>query len=259
MKKVTAFIASHQKRATYGAVREFEEHLRSYADLDMDFEYVFLKDYRLENCRGCCLCFQKGEEFCPLKDDRDILLQKIYDSDGVIFATPTYAFQVAAPMKTLFDRLSFILHRPRFFEKTCTSIVTEGIYGGKGVLKYLDKLVTAGLGFNVAEGCVLHALQPITDSAREKITRKTKKAAARFHKELMRPESPAPSLFGLMVYRLSRTGIKESLGDGDRDFRYYRDLGWFDNDYYYPVSLGPIKKVIGSVFDYLGKQKVKHS
>ncbi len=259
MKKVTAFIAGHQKRATYGAVHEFEEHLRSYADLDLDFEYVFLKDYRLENCRGCCNCFSKGEEFCPIKDDRDILLQKIYDSDGVIFATPTYAFQVAAPMKTLFDRLSFILHRPRFFGKTCTSIVTEGIYGGKGVRKYLDKLVAPGLGFNVAEGCVLHTIQPITDSARAKITRKTKKAAARFHAELMREKLPAASLFGLMVFRLSRSGIKGMLDDGDRDFRYYRDLGWFDEDYYYPVSLGPVKRAAGSLFDFIGVQKVKHT
>jgi len=28
---------------------------------------------------------------------------------------PDYVFQVAAPMKTMLDRLAFILHRPRFF------------------------------------------------------------------------------------------------------------------------------------------------
>ncbi len=257
MKKVVAFIASHQKRATYDGVREFEEHLRSFGDLDLDFEYVFLKDYRLENCRGCCNCFSKGEEFCPLKDDRDVLLQKIYEADGVVFATPTYAFQVAGPMKTLFDRLSFILHRPRFFGKVCTSIVTEGIFGGKSVVKYLDKAVGRGLGFNVAGGCVLHTLQPLTDEARAKITRRTRKAAARFHTELTRTALPKPSFFMLMVYRMSRCGIREALDEGDRDFRYYRDMGWFENGYYYPVALGPVKSAAGFLLDFVGTQKGK--
>ncbi len=259
MKKVVAFIASHQKRATYDGVREFEEHLRSFGDIDLDFEYVFLKDYRLENCRGCCNCFSKGEEFCPLKDDRDVLLGKIYDADGVVFATPTYAFQVAGPMKTLFDRLSFILHRPRFFGKVCTSIVTEGIFGGKRVVKYLDKLVAAGLGFNVSKGCVLHTLQPITDAAQKKITRKTKKAAARFHAELLREKLPEASLLGLTAFRLSRSGIRESLGEDDRDYRYYRDMGWFESGYYYPASLGPVKQVLGGLLDFIGAQKGKHA
>lgn len=256
MKKVTAFIASQQKRATYGAVREFEGHLRSHTELD--FEYVFLKDYRLENCRGCNLCFEKGEEHCPLKDDRDLLIQKISDSDGVVFATPNYAFQVAAPMKTLLDRLAFILHRPRFFGKTFTAIVTQGIFGGDAIVKYLGDAVGKNLGFNVAKGCALRALEPRTEAEQKKITRKIKKAAARFYRELMRPTPPPPSLFRLMLFRMSRTSIKEMLNDAYRDYRYYKEHGWFEDDYYYPVSLGPVKKTAGRLFDFLGRQMVKH-
>jgi len=73
MKKVTAFIGSAQKKATYEAVREFERNLKSYTDIE--FEYVFLKDYRIEFCRGCKLCFNKGEELCPLRDDRDLVIE----------------------------------------------------------------------------------------------------------------------------------------------------------------------------------------
>ena len=54
-----------------------------------------LSDYNLEICKGCKLCLDQGEEFCPLKDDRDQLIQKIIDSDGVIFASPNYSFQVS--------------------------------------------------------------------------------------------------------------------------------------------------------------------
>ncbi|MGI6575356.1 MAG: hypothetical protein ACOX3A_05855, partial [bacterium] len=50
---------------------------------EIDFEYVFLSEYNLKFCQGCYQCFDQGEEFCPLKDDRDVLLEKIEYSDGV--------------------------------------------------------------------------------------------------------------------------------------------------------------------------------
>ena len=39
MKRVTAFIGSPRKRATYQAVQEFEKNLESYGEIE--FEYVF--------------------------------------------------------------------------------------------------------------------------------------------------------------------------------------------------------------------------
>ena len=113
MKKVTAFIGTQTKKHTYQAVQEFEKNLGQCGEID--FEHVFLSDYHLEFCRGCKVCFDKGEEYCPLKDDRDLLLEKMEQSDGVIFATPNYAFQLSARMKNFFDRTAFLDHRPRFF------------------------------------------------------------------------------------------------------------------------------------------------
>jgi multimeric flavodoxin WrbA len=92
----------------------------------------------------------QGEEFCPLKDDRDVLIRKMMTSDGVVFASPNYSYQVSATMKIFLDRLGFIFHRPHFFGKTYTSIVAQGIYGGSKIVKYLD-FVGMGLGFNVAK------------------------------------------------------------------------------------------------------------
>ncbi|HQO72393.1 MAG TPA: hypothetical protein PLJ53_06565 [Sedimentibacter sp.] len=50
MKKITAIIGSARKGATYQAVREFEQNLKEYEEID--FEYIFLSDYNLEFCRG---------------------------------------------------------------------------------------------------------------------------------------------------------------------------------------------------------------
>lgn len=54
-------IGSERKKATYQAVRELEQNLKQYEEID--FEYIFLSDYNLGFCQGCKLCFDKGEGF----------------------------------------------------------------------------------------------------------------------------------------------------------------------------------------------------
>ena len=136
MKRVTAFVGSARKKHTYDAVRQFLDHLQSLGDVEC--EIVGLSDYRLGTCMGCKVCFARGEESCPLKDDRDALIEKMMASDGVVFASPNYMFQVSAIMKIFLDRLGFYGHRPGFFGKTFTSIVSQGIFGGGKIVKYLD-------------------------------------------------------------------------------------------------------------------------
>lgn len=254
MKKITAFIGSARKRTTYKAVQEFEKYLRQYND-EIDFEYVFLSDFNLEFCRGCKLCFDKGEEFCPLKDDQKELLDKMEHSDGIIFASPSYAFQVSAQMKNFIDRISYIFHRPRFFGKAFLVIVTQGVPGIKDVLKYLES-TGANLGFNVVKGCSLWTLEPMTENQQKKASQKIKKASERFNKELMRQTMPIPSLFRLMLFRMTRTGIQYS-GVRYYDYEYYREKGWFESDYYYDVPLGFFKNQAGHLFDLIGKQMAK--
>jgi multimeric flavodoxin WrbA len=252
MKKVTAFIGTESKKATYKAVQEFEKNLKQYGDID--FEYVFLSDYHLEFCHGCKLCLIKGEEFCPSKDDRDILLEKMEHSDGIILATPTYAFQVSARMKNFLDRISFIYHRPRFFNKICTAVVTQGIYGGGNVLKYLN-FAGEGLGFRVSKGCYFTTLDPITKPQEKKLIEEIKKASLRYYEELKRPISP-PSFFRLMAFRIGRTSIKFE-DQSFRDYHYYKEKGWLESDYYYPTSLGLIKKFAGKLSDLIGQHLYK--
>ena len=66
-------------------------------------------------------------------------------SDGVVFATPNYSFHVSGLMKLFVDRLAFNFHRPRFFGKTCTSIVTQGIAGGGKIVEIWNSKEAAGL------------------------------------------------------------------------------------------------------------------
>lgn len=43
------------------------------------------------------------------------------------------------------------------------------------------------------------------------------------------------------------------------DYYYYKDKGLFESDYYYETTLGPIKKTVGYLFDFLGHQMGKRT
>jgi multimeric flavodoxin WrbA len=248
MKKVTAIVGTGRKRSTYNAVLQFLKNLQSLGDVE--YEIVALNHYRLEICRGCKRCFTKGEEYCPLKDDRDVFIEKLIASDGVVFASPNYSFQVSAIMKAFLDRLGFVFHRPRFFGKTFTSIVAQGIYGGTKIVKYLD-FVGKGLGFNTVEGTCITSLEPMTEKEQQKIDTALARLSKRFYERLAKPGYPVPTLLKLMAFRMSRTSMKLTLDDSNRDYNYFTDKGWFESEYYYPAHLGPLKRTAGSVFDSL--------
>jgi multimeric flavodoxin WrbA len=254
MKRVTAFVGSARKKLTYYAARQFLDNLESMGEVES--EIVSLSSHRLGTCRGCKLCFDKGEEFCPFKDDRDVLIEKMMASDGVVIATPNYSFQVSAITKIFLDRLGFLFHRPRFFGKTFTSIVAQGIYGGDKIVSYLD-FVGNGLGFNTVKGCCVTALEPMTKIEKEKIDKALAAESRRFYERLLMPAYPVPRLFKLWAFRMARTSIRLTLDDSKRDYAYYKEKGWFESDYYYSTGLGSLKRTGGFFFDSMAARETR--
>jgi multimeric flavodoxin WrbA len=180
-KKVVAFVGAARKGYTYEATREFLDQLESSGGIET--ELVRLSDYRLEPCRGCKVCFSRGEEFCPLKDDRDALVAKMSGADGVVFASPNYSFHVSAFMKLFLDRLGYGCHRPRYHGKAFTGIVVQGFFGGDKILKYFDLMGTA-LGFDVVKGTCSTALVPMTAKERQERNSALAQQARRFRARL---------------------------------------------------------------------------
>ncbi|MGD8626776.1 MAG: flavodoxin family protein [Anaerolineae bacterium] len=254
MKKVTAFVGSARKKHTHTAVVQFLAHLQSMGEIE--YEIVRLSDYRLEFCKGCKVCFARGEEHCPLKDDRDLLLEKMMASDGVVFATPNYAFQLSGMMKAFLDRLAFAFHRPQFFGKTFTSIVTQGIGRGGKIVNYLD-FAAKCLGFNTVKGSCLTALEPMTEGEQERMDRTLAAQARRYYASLEQPGYPVPSWIMLIGFRMGRTSVRLELDERSRDYRYYVEKGWFESDYFYPTNLGLLKKGAGKLFDAIQARATK--
>lgn len=175
-------------------------------------------------------------------------MEKIKNSDGVVFASPNYSWQVSGLMKVFLDRFGFAIHRPRYFGKTFTSIVTQGIGRGNNIVKYFDFLGKS-LGFNAVNGTCVTALNPITEKDQKKIEQAMAKLSRRFYVRLVKPVYPVPSLLMLATFRMSRSSIKMELNNTSRDYRYYAEMGWLESDFFYPTSLGPMKKAAGKLFD----------
>lgn len=65
-------------------------------------EKVFLINKKIEFCKGCLSCQNTGK--CIIKDDANEIIEKIKNSDVVVFSTPIYFYEMAGQMKTLLDR-----------------------------------------------------------------------------------------------------------------------------------------------------------
>ncbi|MGE5361663.1 MAG: flavodoxin family protein [Bacteroidales bacterium] len=246
MKKVTAFVGAARKGYTYEATREFLDRLE--ASGGVETELVRLGDYHLEPCRGCKACFAKGEEFCPLKDDRDALLAKMKNADGVVLASPNYSFQVSALMKLFLDRLGYACHRPQYHGKAFTSIVVQGFFGGDKILEYFDLMGTA-LGFDVVKGTCSTALVPMTEKERQERDAVLAKQAKRFRAQLTSGRPHVPRLIEVVLFRMGRNSVRIELDETDADYKYYAERGWFDSPYFYPTHLGFVKRSVGRLAD----------
>lgn len=241
-------VALEKNIHTYMTTKKLLDQVKSYGAVD--YEIVSLFDYNIKACIGCKACLDKDEKLCPLEDDRDLLIDKMQSSDGVIFATPNYAFQVSGQMKVFLDRIAFYLHRPKFFSKTYTSLVVEGVYGGKKIIKYLD-FVAQGIGFNVVKNKgIVKTLEPISEKQNTKNNQVIKTLGDKYYKTLMSHGYPKPSLMQVIIFRVTRSKIKESLDSSYKDYNYYESKGWFGSSYYYGVKLNPVKSLLGKLADY---------
>jgi multimeric flavodoxin WrbA len=131
MKKVLAIVSTPLKQGNTAKLvdRIFSERSKHGR---MEMEKIYLSDLDLKVCRGCHACVMRGEQYCPLKDSRDLLLTKMNAADGVIFATPIYNMQVSTLMKMFIDHFAFLWHRPRLFrKKVLVACVGAGADGRK--------------------------------------------------------------------------------------------------------------------------------
>jgi len=79
--KILAICGSPRKGNTYSVLNSI---VKNYPDID--FKILELSKIKFELCRGCYICVKRGEDKCPIKDDRDMIIKEMLDADGLVLA-----------------------------------------------------------------------------------------------------------------------------------------------------------------------------
>ena len=69
-----------------------------------DVEKVSLVGKEMKFCIGCLTCGTTHK--CCIKDDVPAIMDKVLNSDVVVWATPIYYYEMSGQMKTLIDRMN---------------------------------------------------------------------------------------------------------------------------------------------------------
>lgn len=101
MGKNVLIISSSFRRNSNSAIlaHEFEKGAKA-AGHNVDFVSLF--DKTINFCRGCLACVHT--QVCINKDDSNAIVEKMRNSDVIVFATPIYYYQMSGQLKTLLDR-----------------------------------------------------------------------------------------------------------------------------------------------------------
>jgi len=255
--KILNIISSARKQGnTAQIVTRLQETLISIGskgDLLIEFDTINLSERYIQPCRGCRVCFDRGEVFCPLKDDLLQILEQIRNSDVIIVASPVYVNDVNGIMKNLIDRLAFICHRPELGNKMVYLIATVGgSISFQALLTLSGAFSTWGAQIIGKTGFVMGELMK-----KEEIIRlyesKIQKIGKLIIKAIQKQAFLTPSMISLITFKIQQKAWGKGHGSS-ADLEYWKQQGWLDPHctFYVPMRTNRVKlalaRMIGSIF-----------
>jgi multimeric flavodoxin WrbA len=123
---VVAVVGSPRRRGnTAFAVRLACQELER---LGIRTDTILLVDHDVRPCTGHDDCGRRV--CCPIKDDAEELLEKMYAADGLILASPTYFSNMSGQMKVFLDRTNDRYLRNEWLHPSAIGLITVGGQGG---------------------------------------------------------------------------------------------------------------------------------
>ena len=224
--KIVAICGSPHRGNTYDILSMLEQ-----SHPEIDFKILMLSELDLKDCVGCYSCINNGEESCPLRDDRDLIIEEMKNADGTIFASPTYARAISALMKKFVERTSFMAHRPIFFGKHAMALATCAGFGADLTSKYLTENFTQ-YGFNFVPSVELMVARKT-----EEETNRNRKQATEAYEKLIRAiktqEKVEPTFAQLVYFNIFKSISELNKLKGWADYEFYKDK----EDFYYDIKI----------------------
>ncbi len=144
MKKIFVLIGSRRKEGN--TIKLAKTITKNLDKSSFEIEYAMPQDYIIKPCVGCNNCFINTR--CSIKDDIELLQEKILNSDVFIIASPVYLHYMTADLKLILDRSSWWAHTLRLQGKPVVVLSTCSSNGFNTVLESLSNIITF-MGGNV--------------------------------------------------------------------------------------------------------------
>lgn len=240
MKKVLVISGSARKNGS--GIKAFKMFKEKFDPLHYDFEVLHLSDYNLQDCIGCTVCFKK--EKCFMEDDLDTVLDKIMKVDGVIFITPIYNMNISGSLKTFFDRTTYLLHKPVFYDKHSYIISSTDMGGTKLVNLYLKYIMNAYCIDNAGSTDVISNKIKSNENYKVNLSKRFDKESSKFMASLAKGKEYEPKFSQIVRFNLWRIKALKSQDVYPGDFRYWSNDFLTNSNYFYPVKVSWIKNML---------------
>ena len=126
-------------------------------EVGAEVEAIDVTKLNIKYCTACDSCHETG--VCSIKDDFNVVLEKLLAADGLIWSSPNYIKNVTAQLKKLFDRSPLIVHEQLFDGKYGFSLTTAGSGEVDFVLEIMNNymincggIIIGGVGCSIAQG-----------------------------------------------------------------------------------------------------------
>ena len=229
--KILACVGSYRQRGnTARIVALIEEQLQQTAagaNGSLAFETVYLGHHDIGLCRGCRVCFDKGEAKCPLHDDLLVIKAKMQAADGLIVASPVYVDDVSGTTKNWIDRLAHVCHRPEFAGKCVYLVATTGSSPTGHAIRTL-RTATMCWGFYVVgeAGFKTGALMP-QEKLKAQHGPRAKEIAQALFRAIHEKRFVRPTFLSLMTFKIQQRAYQQVDKDSI-DFKYWHSQDWLD-------------------------------
>jgi multimeric flavodoxin WrbA len=118
-------------------------------------EMLRLTDHKILPCDGLAPCVF-GNTGCNLKDDFNFIMDKMFETDGLVLGTPCYILESTAIIKQLIDRAFSVNFRSKAKGKPAAMIVPYATRGWTPYAFLQPNILLLFLGMEVIDRALIH-------------------------------------------------------------------------------------------------------
>jgi multimeric flavodoxin WrbA len=218
--------------------------MKAFAEKGHSVSEINLSKYNIQTCRGCRICFDNGEDQCPLKDDVKDLYNRMKQYDLVVWGSPVYVEDINGIMKNYIDRLAFNSHRPSFYKSRSYIICTSGSGSSNHPIKTMQRAMMTWGFQNIGN---IKFITGATITEKDFIEKYEKKLTNQIiHIDKKMHMQAKPNFISLLTYYIQKKFYLYKMDKMTFDYKYWTDNSWLQNNmhYYFPVKIGLLKRLI---------------